>query len=673
MQSNTASQGIEVGWTNPGGYATRMPHVVRGKLGASEEVLGQLTTWAARDQDRWEQRNQRFKRQQELYQLKKPANLNSRYTADITVLNDPKVIVQKVARLIARHPGIIDVPNRAGLNGIIAQKVENWLYAVDQGINQRWMLGLHNPYRYDQAFFQVLRGWGCTCTMLAPEGRDYMASDPSALFYQCIVDPADIYPASTTYEVTRVTHAYWSTVQELCDDPMFEDALEPWRYLDEAQKVQVKAIYWKDSGSWWHAVLSSMSVKGDSMWIKEPVELGYNPWTITLAGGPAYRRTPWDDLTYLEEIGSGVLEANEDIYAYLNKNATKLSELLSLETNPPVTVTLRGGQMKPIQFHPGARNFLLEREKIEPHRIGPNLQDYKLLWDILEQRAARAGLPAAFFAEYGGESGFSAAVLLAAGKDVLFPFTEAVNMQDSLVYRKMLEIYRDHGPSDPLSTYYTTPGDSTVFSAEILPAEIEMQGVFVKVTREDMTPQELAQRITLGLQMMEAKAISMETFRRDYAQIRNPEAENALVIGEAAYQNQEVMKALVGPANQASGHDQLRQVWEAMQNAVPPGAPAGPPGLPPGATGAAPGVGAPSDMMPQMPQPAGGMPGMPPVMPGAQTMNGAPVQQQLPPELAAMQQMMGNGGAIGGAGGGGVPPQGLPGLPPGLLQAMGAR
>jgi hypothetical protein len=276
MQSNTAVQGVSLGWSNPGGYAGKLPlALVRGKVGASETTRAQLEQWAFRDVDRWEMRNQRFRRDQELYQLKKPTNISARYQQDITVLNDPKVLLKKMSRLIARHPGIIDVPAKAGLNGTIAQKIENWLYGVDQGINHRWMLGLHNPYRYDQAFFQCLRGWGAYCTMLYPEGREYMQSDPSALFYHCVVDPADVYPSVAGETVNRVTHSYWATVAELIDDPMFEDQLEAWRYLDEQQRIQVKALYWRDRDhTWWHAVLSSMSVKGDSMWIKEPVELG---------------------------------------------------------------------------------------------------------------------------------------------------------------------------------------------------------------------------------------------------------------------------------------------------------------------------------------------------------------------------------------------------------------
>lgn len=626
-----------------------------------EKIQAELMSWSRRDIDRWERRNQRFKRDQELYQLTKPADITAYNRHDITILNDPKVLVKKLARLIGRHPNVIETPPSPNVDPIIAQKIENFAYLIDQGINQSWMLGLNNPYRYDQAFYTCLRGWPTARTLirdLDDEELEDVRIDPSVLFDHQLFDPVHVYPFAAGGRVRRVTHYYTTTAGELRHDPLYADFLNADRDedIEDGSIIHVTAVYWESDGTWYHGVLGGRgpSKSSDSMWIKEPVELGYNPWTIVLANGSSYRQTSWDDITYLSEIGTGALEDNADMYTYLNRMATRLSELLSLESNPPITAYVQNGQVKTLRFLPGSRNWLTPRDKLEVHKFGPQLGDFQLLWDLLNQRAARAGLPPAFFAEYSGESGFSASVLLAAGKDILFPFVEAINQADALKYRKFLELYRDFGPNKPLPTRLTPDGMGRALSAEITYEEIKQQGTYIQVTREDMAPQELAARVNTGLQMVRDKAISLETFRKDYAKVRNPAAENLKVLAEQVYLSEDVIRALIPLALTDSGQEQLRRVWEMTQNPMPPpgmeGAmPAGAQqnGLPPGAAPALPPGG--------LPGPMGAMPGVPPIPPGLSgPIPGAAPQQQLPPDLAAIMAMMA----------GGVP--GMPGQPPAL-------
>jgi hypothetical protein len=87
---------------------------------------------------------------------------------------------------------------------------------------------------------------------------------------------------------------------------------------------------------------------------------------------------------------------------------------------------------------------------------------------------------------------------MAAGKDILFPFVEAINQADALKYRKVLELYRDYGPSKKLKSY-TEEGGDKLLGAEVSAKDIKTQGTFVRITREDMTPQEYGARINLGL------------------------------------------------------------------------------------------------------------------------------------------------------------------------------
>jgi hypothetical protein len=207
-------------------------NIIKGKPGASSDVLVDLMRWGVIDRNRWEERNSRFQRDQDLYRLVKPDSVTARVTQDIIILNDPKVLVKKLARLIARHPNVIDVPAAPGTNGDAAQIIENWCYLLDQGINQRWMLGLHNPYRYDQSFYCVLRGWIAERSMLRDD-PDQDDQDPMALFQHQVFDPVNIYPYAASDEVRRVTHYYWATAAELRDDPFFADQMDQWEQMPD--------------------------------------------------------------------------------------------------------------------------------------------------------------------------------------------------------------------------------------------------------------------------------------------------------------------------------------------------------------------------------------------------------------------------------------------------------
>jgi hypothetical protein len=247
---------------------------------------------------------------------------------------------------------------------------------------------------------------------------------------------------------------------------------------------------------------------------------------------------------------------------------------------------------------------------------------------------------------------------MAAGKDILFPFVEAINQADASRYRKVLELYRDYGPSKKLRSYMESDGDH-LLSADLSAKDIKTQGTFVRITREDMSPQEYGARINLGLAQLARDAISMETFRRDYSKIRNPRAENRKVISEKVYTSEDVIKALIPLALQQEGLVDLRKLWEATQNPTPPsgmlpdpgqigpqGPQGGPPGMPPGPPPGPPGAPGLGNMA--------GMPAMPPNMGmPPQLNNGLDLQTLLSnPQLLAML----TGGAIGGGGMGGTPP-----------------
>jgi hypothetical protein len=691
----------------------------RKKGTGSNRTAEQLQRWNVQDMDRWQMRNTKFQEHQEMYELRKPTDITPRIAADLMILNDPKVMLKKIARIIARHPAMIEVEANPGTDGVAAQIIENWFYMFEQAMNERWMLGLRNPYRYDQAMLALLRGWIAERTMICTDKKDEYDDDQFAIWDHCAVDPANIYPFTNGYEITRVTHAWTTTVAELEDDPFYDLTDTCMDDADGRAIAYVRATYWQDAGSWWHACTISRggATSSDGDWIKEPTEIGYNPWTILTCNGASYRQTPWDETEYINQVGSGIFDDNYETYKQLNRVATKFNELLAQESNPPVLIKSMGGKILKVDVGPGGRTYLADKESLELLRVGPNLSDFKVLWDILEKRSFRGSLPPQFFAETSGEGGFSAATLMAAGRDILFPYVEAINWADRLKFKKVLKLYKDYGPSKPLHSHMAASqmppnyrpqvidgkiisarsepvqgqqGEirfGSVLQADITVHDIEEQGFYgINVTREEMTPQEQATHINLGLAQLREKAISLETFRRDYAKLRNPAGENLKVLADMVYLNEDVVKALTPMALSASHQEFLRNVWERIQNPVPPepqlssppgmpsgagGPPGMPPGLPPGAGAppqlppglapGAPGMSGPPSLPPGLPLGTGT--GLPPVLaglpPGMPMMGGSPPQlAQQNPQLAAMQQLMAllNGGAQGGAGGGGLPP-----------------
>lgn len=421
--------------------------------------------------------------------------------------------------------------------------------------------------------------------------------------------------------------------------------------------VSCHAVYWEDNhGSWWHGVLveagtqSLQQTLGTGEWVKRPTEIGYNPWIILTANGVSYRATEWDFTEYPQQIGTGLLDESADTIRYMSKMATKLSELLSLEANPPATIYTDDNGMPKVEFFPGSRNILTPRDKMEMHKVGPQVNDYKLLWEILSQRLGRATLPPAFFAEY-VEGGMSAATIMTAGQDILFPYVEALNTADKMRYKKATEQYRDLGPSMPLRTSYSPTNSPDVESAELTDWDIRAQGVFsIRVSRDDMSPQEYLTRINAGLAMMRDKAISAERFRREFAKIKNPAAENRDIIAEMVYMNEDVIKQLIPAALAQTGKEQLARIWEMVQNPMPPEMAGGQGGMPQGPV---------ESINPMADPQGGGFPGMPMGGPPPQTgMLPPQVNNGLDPNVAfanpVVRAMLAQ--AMGGSGAGGSPP-----------------
>ena len=615
----------------------------------SDQIIADFDRWVQRDYNRWSLRNMRFQRDQDMFMLTKPGEWQNwvRRESDVLILPDPRTLIKKVARIMARHPNNIEVTPASPDLREVAQRMENFLYAYDQRVNHRWMMGLNNPYRYDQAFYIALRGWMAERVLLNPDYDEHDATDSARFFTNQIFDPANLYPFSASGEMRRICHYYRTTVEELLDDPLAQGPSTPFlRDADGSAIVTVKACYWKAAdGGWYHGVLANND------WLKKPTELGYNPWIITIANGVPYRATDWDDLAYQDQIGVGILDDSVDNQANLNRIASKLNALLSLEANPPVTAYTATGKPQTINFYPGSRMFMTQKDRVEVHRIGPQQGDYQLLWQILQDRASKAGFPDVFWGQ-NVQEGLATTVALSSGKDVLWPFVEALNQGDAMRYMRILQMYRDFGPPEPLQTRVLSPMGVGQL-ADIDASDITRQGILVEVSREDMTPQELLQKLNMGLALVKGQALPMRDFRgKGWLGLKNPDAANLQVLSEQVYMSPDVIKALIPVALSDTGNQMLGAIWSMIQSGMPaPGAAASPNGAPAGMNTA---PGSPGGQ-PTPTSPSAGMPTQV-ITPGAAGFPQA--TQNVPGDLSGFNSLIGQltGGATGGAGMGGQPP-----------------
>lgn len=635
-------------------------------LGPGPDQIAECQSWSRADMDRWSLRNDRFQRDQDLYELAPPSQM-PRNAANLIILNDPKTTVNKMTRIIASSPAILDVPVKPGADPVVAQKIENWCYDYMRARNHHWATGLQNPYPYDQAFFAVLRGWITERTMILPEMGGQASYDPCKMFRHDVVDPALVYPYRAGGAIRRVTHSYSTTVGDIVADPVLRPFLQSgWYTQDFRSLAHVTALYWEAAdGGWYHAIIGGVGpgsalAGNEGLWIKPPTELGYNPWTIVLTGGASYRETPWDDQNFTPEVGAGILHESAETQKYLNRAATRFSELVAQQSNPATIAYTATGVPKAIDLTAGGRNNMQREDRVELPRIGPSVPDFQMYWDIIRDSARRSRLPDILYGEFpqGQNSGQAAQAILAASRDVFWPYTNGINTADAAIFCKHLELYRDFGPSDPLSTRLPVGngmaegirglmgqlsgqmtgrpmsplGQVTLATLDVW--DLNQQGCYVDVTREDVTPVEKVAQVNMALSMVQQEVISRYTARKDYVKLRNPQEENSRIIGEKAYLDPRLIQALLPAILSDMGEPYLSQLYTMLQTGMP--------GAVPGQEGQQP-MDQRNGMDTSTLPPGGG--------------NGDDTTR-VGPDEAVFDQMLAQitGGASGGAGFGGTPP-----------------
>jgi len=619
----------------------------------------EVAEWAQADVRRWKERNERMQDYQDAYERVLPPEVERAAQSQraVFMVNDAPVLLDKFARVLARADIIIEYIGKHPDRQEVWQALENWLRWVTREWTQEWHNGLNPPLQYSKAFSLLQRGWVAAQVRLRPDA----GPDEPPISYT-LYDPATVYPYRVGRKIVRVTRQWRATLSDLSSEGFIESEDEFSDLSGPEGKVTLTEVYYDG----WHMVMASgpdSSRLKDGRWVKKPVRLGYNPWVITVANGASTQNIMGISGTNNEDrsrwVGVGLLEHLLDYYRFKSKLATMHLSTIEGEVNPAVSIKTENRQVvQNFSTLPGSKNQLDPNDEVMLHRFGPNLNDWSAAMNIIEGGLARGGAPAILWGENDNlPSGYLGALLGAGAADVLNTYIEALNLHDSMVYRKSLEIVRDFWDK-PLQAYLRTRVDRPAGWLEVTLDDLREEGTYVLVSRNTMSRQEriaLAQTATM---LVDKRLLDLETARgRNWLGEDDPGLIHQRVLSDMTLMDPQMVKAMIIPSLIFTGKKLESQLYQMLHSGqitqeLMAGIMQSFYGAIPGQSGqpGPPGQGPP----PQQGPPNPGINGQ--VMPPAQATGMG--QGPSDPMLAQLLGML-NGGAVGGQGYGGIPPQGV--------------
>lgn len=485
----------------------------------------------------WAMRNLRFVRHQTLFNLPRRAEAANEI---LVTMNDPKVIVEKMAGVIARKEGRIEVPPRGEHNHETAQKIENALRWWRDLNSRQWQAGLHNHLDYDMALSIFLRGWTVTRMLLDPE-------DDVMLVREELFEPYHVYPVKAGNRIQYVIHKFAATVGELAVD--FPNIADKFDAGDEDTLIQCVG-YYENRTPYWFGILGT-APNSKSEWVKEPVELGYFPWILSIARGAIGDQPLSGDMpsTHAGQIGEGVLSAIENEIRLLDRIMTMIANIIVKHENPAVSTFTQTGEPREVDLAMEGRTAMKMGEQIQVMDVGAKVAEFLPILSTIQDRLNKGGLPGAMWGEGTAlQSGFMAALLMSAATDSLWPYVSALEHHHSMRYQKFLEILEKYSPDTGFT--FASPAMSgilkgeMVYGASLLPVDIQTNGTYVRVKYEDVSPQDRVALGNLAALLVREKLIDMGTARDKYLGLDDPGNINDKVIAELVNMHPEAIKLL---------------------------------------------------------------------------------------------------------------------------------
>ena len=601
---------------------------------SSKITMDQVMAWAREDVNTWEPRSARMRQEQSIFWLENASKLQR--GEEEVVPNDPAIITDKAARILARMDLRVQITPRDPSNAERAQKLENMARQLKEQWTRQWGRGLHADLGYEQAKYLIQRGWVCSRITLNTDDND---DDPISY---SLWDAANVYPHEVGGKVVRVTHRYKARKSSLVQDSALSQAEEALSTLSDHGLVWVYSMYVLQAGKWWHMVWggegSGTDVAKDGEWLKAPVEIGYNPWVISIAVGTPWRATDWDETEYISHIGESFFTPMMGMYKQQKKMMTMLATIIATMANPPTALFLDDGgrvEASEVKMKPGSR-MVFPKGKIEQYRLGPGLQDIVAYWQMLQDRQNKASFSSASFGDQVGiESGYMAESLKSGNADVMFPYTQGMLAHWRELLERSFQILANHWPGQMdvfIKQSVNRPaGWDTVEARDIIE-----ERPFVDVSFSNQSLQERVQLGNLAAMLTREHIISPETARdTEFMNIDDPFLEEQRVMAALVKTDPNMIKAMIPISLAFLGMNLEKQLYGTMHGQeiaqllmmgmMGGQAPGMPPGAAPGMNGVA----------------------MPPGM-----ATGMPTRD----DMGAPGGVMPGGAAVGGGGQGGVPP-----------------
>jgi hypothetical protein len=507
----------------------------------------------------WQPRNKRFQEDQEMYELAAAESESDEVgVGEAIALNDPYVIIEKVANMVGSQEPSISVPCRDAASKEFAQKTEDALYWIRQTWAQRHEETLHGPLSREEAHYASLRGWICGRVTWNP-------NDPKFPWEYTLVDPVNVYPQIGSRGIEFVIHTYKATIGDLrADYGGDKDMLRKINnatYKGKSKKEvkyddEVEVVAYADK--WYHGlIVNDIEVKIESH------NYGFLPWEIRIPSGSPIRQTPWDKSKYVSRIGPSIFEGIKSTYSNLNRLVSMIVTEVSKVPNPPSAIfTDAEGvlRQKTLDTSPGATNyFIADREKyqiVETSRGAMEMVQPVL--GIYTDRMNRGSLPPMLYGE-GAQtlSGFAVSLLSAGARDVVFPLVRCLEGYRAAIQQKALKLYEMLGETLPAPVEMIATqkegAQAGVRQSNIVfkPEYITASGSYNEVTYRSLAPQDRAAMANIAAMLVREQIIDRETARGDeFLGLQNPGLIDQKVLAEMIYQNKDVVQLMVPMALQ---------------------------------------------------------------------------------------------------------------------------
>ncbi|WP_040669092.1 hypothetical protein [Nitrolancea hollandica] len=494
------------------------------------------------------------------------------------IKNTPRVVVDKATQIVGnQEPSVEIIPPRA-VDSKIAQKGTSMLRWTWSEWDRAWGSSLYAGLRPTMAWFGAQRGLiACRIQLLDEPGPD---EPPARLIPR---DPRQVYPQLNAdglglrWVINRIPMTIGALKSE------WEEAEKLFEGREDDESIDVDAYY----DEWWHAVYA----EGEEIRPPTAHEYGFVPWAIRAANSVPIRATSRDKTNWVGRSFPAIFEPIKLAYKQLNKVLSQIATEVERSANPPLLYfydPARPEEPRAIKFDKGETNYLIyDRERVEPLMAGPRPVDAGPLVNALTDDIEKGSLPSVLWGVNANATGFALSLLQGSARDQLYNLARAMERIQEDINHMYLRLIRDFHDSD-VGFWVKDEATGDWVSGETLTVdEIAKIGTKTRVKYHDLAPQDRIALANLAAMLVDKKIIDLETARRDFVFLENPERVNDRVLHDLVYLDEQVVKNVLVREALRRTDPELAAIYEQhlaqQQMQPPPGAPpAGPTGLPPG-------------------------------------------------------------------------------------------